>query len=852
MEENVESTPSSIEEVVSVTPPDIIPFSETDVSFRYEDVYEDRIPNEVVSVRWTAGAYEFQCQNGVALRVQFPKQSIARLRYSPDGTWERDFSYALDLSFRPERHTVRLSESEQEYTLSTDTLQLVVQKNNLKIRVFNQDDGLIYEDGTGYQARRTIMKGWNKVLLNRSCHKKTHFYGLGDKAVLGANLAGRNWSNWCTDSYAFGTGSDHLYRAIPFVYVLQQGMAHGVFFDNTYKTHFDFEQSGGGTYDLWAEGGELNYYFIYGPRLTEVANQYLQLTGTHAMPPHWALGYHQCRWSYYPDAQVKALANLFRRQQIPCDAIYLDIDYMDGYRCFTWDERHFPDPKKMRMELEEMGFRLVTMIDPGIKEDSKYEVYREGLEKGYFVKTADGQVAKAPVWPGFSAFPDFTNPEVRTWWGNWYRDMYERIGISGFWNDMNEPAVFYVHHKTLPDTVLHQYDGDPCSHRKAHNIYGMQMNRASYEGMEQIHPEKRPFLLTRATYSGGQRFAAVWTGDNCASWEHLQIANLQCQRLSISGFSFCGTDIGGFTGETTPELYARWLQLAVFHPLMRTHSIGTHLTGDAIYNEEPPLEPEVKPEGEEYEFGQEPWSYGDKWTAITRTAIELRYCLLPVMYTAFWRQRDAGIPVLRSAAFADEQDPKLLDQDRDFLFADHLWISPVIASGVRRQMVYLPQGNWYYFWTGQLYQGEVFVTVTEDQIPFFIREGAVMPAYPIRQHTAEPVEELTLYCYHKLGKEVSYLYEDAGEGMEYLAGEQAIYRFEMKGDSNSYLLKCNKEGSWTPEFRKVKLYLIGFPTFVKKCEVDGVEMPIKEIRLKEKSLYTLHIPFEFKEIAWHG
>ena len=852
METNKESASDSTDIVPEAVQPSIIPFSETNVSFRYEDVYEDRVPDEVISVRWTAGAYEFQCQNGVALRIQFPLQSVVRLRYSPDGVWGRDFSYALDPNFKPERHTIRLSESEQEYSLSTDALHLIVGKSDLRIRIFNQEDQLVYEDKEGYRARRTIMEGWNKVLLNRSCQKKSYFYGLGDKAVLGASLGGRNWSNWCTDSYAFGTDSDHLYRAIPFFYVLQQGLAHGVFFDNTFKTHIDLDHCAEGSYDIWAEGGELNYYFIFGPSLTEVAGSYHLLTGTHSLPPSWALGYHQCRWSYYPEAQVKALANLFRAHHIPCDAIYLDIDYMDGYRCFTWDSRHFPDPQRMRVELEEMGFHLVTMIDPGIKEDNRYEVYREGMEKGHFVKTTDGAVAKAPVWPGFCAFPDFTHPEVRTWWGNLYQDLYERIGISGFWNDMNEPAVFYVHHKTLPDAVLHYYEGDPCSHKKAHNIYGMQMNRASYEGMERIRPEKRPFLLTRATYAGGQRYAAVWTGDNCASWEHLQIANIQCQRLSISGFSFCGTDIGGFAGDTTPELYVRWLQLAVFHPLMRTHSIGTHLTGDAIYNEEAPEVPEDKPAGDQYEFGQEPWSYGEKWTAIAKTAIELRYCLLPVIYTAFWRLMVDGIPVLRSAAFADEFDPKLLEQDRDFLFGDHLWVSPVILPGVRRQMVYLPRGNWYYFWTGQLYHGEVFVTVTEDQIPFFVREGAVMPAYPIRQHTAEPVEELTLYCYHKHGLEVSFLYEDAGEGLAYSDGEQAIYRLEMEGDTHNYLLRCQKEGNWTPEYRKVKIYLIGFPTFVKKCVVDGVEMPIKEIRLKEKSLYTLHIPFEFKEIAWQG
>jgi alpha-glucosidase len=275
------------------------------------------------------------------------------------------------------------------------------------------------------------------------------------------------------------------------------------------------------TTTFWAEGGEMNYYFLYGPSLPQVSRAYARLTGTHELPPLWALGYHQCRWSYYPHSRVMEIADTFRELEIPCDAIYLDIDYMDGYRCFTWNREHFPDPKGLIDELRSKGFQTVLMIDPGIKEDPDYAVYQDGLEKNAFLRSPDGELAKGPVWPGFCAFPDFTDPEVRHWWGDLYTDLYQNLGVAGFWNDMNEPAVFHVHHKTLPDHVLHHYEGLLASHRKAHNIYGQQMNRASWEGFRRLQPEKRPYLLTRASYSGGQRFAAVWTGDNFSDWESL-------------------------------------------------------------------------------------------------------------------------------------------------------------------------------------------------------------------------------------------------------------------------------------------------------------------------------------------
>jgi alpha-glucosidase len=848
-------------------PPPEIDFAEASVSLRYDDVYQWVAPNEVADVHWREGAYEFVCRNGVALRVSVLAAGTFRLRYAPDGVFQPDFSYALDPAFEPEKVTVTLNERDGEYFLDSGVLQMVVSKADLKVKFYDQNDRVLCEDAGGFSAKRTILRGWCALRMEKRCHRKEVFFGLGDKAC-GANLAGQKFENWCTDSYGFGRSTDPLYRAVPFYYALYQGVAYGIFLDNSFKTHFDFDTEEAGAMSFSAEGGELNYYFLLGPSLDEVARAYARLTGTHELPAAWTLGYHQCRWSYYPDARVRAVAAEFRQRRIPCDALYLDIDYMDGYRCFTWNRHHFPDPQRLVADLRAEGFQTVAMIDPGIKEDLQYAVYREGLAQDMFVRTADGVVAKAPVWPGFCAFPDFTDPRVRAWWGALYTDLYQTLDLAGFWNDMNEPAVFHVNHKTLPDNVLHQHDGLLCSHQKAHNIYGLQMSRASWEGLQSLQPERRPYLLSRATFSGGQRFGAVWTGDNCSDWEHLQIANIQCQRLSISGFSFCGTDIGGFTGCTDGELFVRWLQLAVFHPLMRTHSKGEHAGGDFL-EETPSIEvepaelepkaagpqtPNAKPTNAERPIysGQEPWSFGEKWEDLAKKAIELRYCLLPCLYTALWHHTLDGSPVLRHLAFADANDPKLWEVERDFLFGEHLLVSPVVQPKVQRQGVYLPKGNWYYFWTGQVGSGEVFVNVLPEQIPFFVREGAVLPVYPTRQHTGEAVGELTLYVYYKNGLETSHLYEDAGEGYAHRSGDFSLKIFETEGKNGTFALRQRKEGDYAVGYSKVKIYLVGFPAFVKKCAVDGAELPIKEIRLRDRSLYTLSIRPDFETIEWNS
>jgi alpha-glucosidase len=565
----------------------------------------------------------------------------------------------------------------------------------------------------------------------------------------------------------------------------------------------------------------LNYYFIYGPELTSIAQQYMHLTGKPELPPKWALGFHQCRWSYYPESRVIELADTFRKMKIPCDSIYLDIDYMQGYRCFTWNHKYFPNPKKMLGNLSKKGFHTVVMIDPGLKsDDPDYWVYQEGLKKDAFCKRPDGELMKGPVWPSECVFPDYTNPKVRDWWGSLYKELYNEQGISGFWNDMNEPAVFSVNTKTFPEDVRHDYDGLQKSHKAAHNIYGMQMSRASVEGLKKLQPKKRPFLLTRATFSGGQRYAAVWTGDNHSDWGHLRTANRQCQRLSISGFSLVGSDVGGFAGQPDGELMVRWLQLAAFHPVYRVHSIGNNIDGA------------VQVEGEEIakleaanRLDQEPWAYGEPFTKYARQAIELRYRLIAYLYSAMQQCCTVGTPVIRSLVFYDQSDEKAMKTQRDFMFGEKLLVSPIMRPGQHEQTIYFPKGNWYGLEDGQLYKGKRkhMIKVELKDIPVFAKAGSAIAMYPVQQHTNElAFKEMTLHTFFCKGTETTELYEDAGEGYDYQKeGGFSLKTFTCTGDVDSFVIAQSVTGKYKRGYTKVKVKIAGIPFPVTACTVDG-------------------------------
>ncbi len=753
------------------------------------------------------------------VEVRVISDEIIRVRLAPQSVFLDEFSYAVE----PADHTAtvfKLEDTADSYRVETSLVACVIRKSDFLISFEDIKGRVINEELKPMHWEENSDFGGYYVYATKKCQPDEVFYGMGDKSA-DLNLRGNRFVNWNTDAYSFGKGQQALYRTIPFYMGVTEGISYGIFFDNTFKSHFDFAQEESDKVSFWADGGELQYYYIHGPHMMDVVKSYHKLTGTHQMPPKWALGFHQCRWSYFPERKVKDIARNFRERKIPCDAIYLDIDYMDGYRCFTWNRKYFPDPARMIKELTDDGFKTVVIIDPGIRVDENYSVFREGKQNNYFCRRCDDYFMEGHVWPGRCQFPDFTNPKVRTWWGGLFKELVD-AGVAGVWNDMNEPAVFGA--GTFPDDVRHNYDGFHGSHRKAHNVYGMQMVRATYEGLKKLQKNKRPFTITRAGYSGVQRYASVWTGDNVATWEHLKIGIVQVQRLSMSGISFCGTDIGGFSGEPDAELFARWIQMGVFSPFMRAHSAGD--TAE-----------------------REPWSFGPEFEQINRKFIELRYRLMPYIYSVFWEHHKHNFPILRPLVMQEQGNPVTHGIQDIFTFGDKILVAPVSDPGAVSKQVYLPAGKWYNYWTHDMIQGgeEHTADAPIDSMPIFVKAGSVIPESPLMQYVGEfEVDELMFQIYYSDYEANSFYYEDHDDTFAF---EQDIYlekKYIVNGDAGSMTIRQSVEGLFTPRYETYDLKIIGLPFNPAKVYIDGKEYAgdlgfdeLKRVRIKSHKNFKL-------------
>jgi len=787
----------------------------------------DLFPSTITDYKKDVDVLHFSTSNNVILQLTVLRDSVLRFRYTTVGKFDNDFSYAIANDASTGYNHLEISDDDEKYIITTSKLICHIHKADLRKSIFDAfDNTLICEDEKGFHWEESYELGGDIVKMSKTAQASESYYGLGDKPQH-INLKGRRFENWATDSYAFGKDTDPIYKAIPFYTGLHSGKSYGIFFDNTFRTYFDFCSERRNVTSFWAQGGEMNYYFIYGPDMNDVVINYTDLTGTPELPPLWALGYHQCKWSYYPESNVKEVTQKFRDLKIPCDAIYLDIDYMEGFRCFTWSEDYFPDPKRMVKELADDGFKTVVIIDPGIKIDNAYSVFKEGLDKDYFCKRADGPYMKGKVWPGECYFPDFTRPEVRKWWAGLFKELIEDIGVQGVWNDMNEPAVMDVPGKTFPPDVRHDYDGNPCSHNKAHNIYGMQMARATYNGLKKFNYPKRPFVITRSAYSGTQRYTSTWMGDNVATWEHLQIANIQAQRLALSGFSFAGSDIGGFAEQPNGELYARWIQLGAFHPFCRTHSSGDH--GD-----------------------QEPWAFDKEITDVVRKFIEIRYELLPYLYTSFYKYSEQKEPMLKSLVLFDQKDTQTHYRIDEFICGDKILICPINEPNAQGRRMYIPRGEWYNNWSKEVISGgkETWVDADLHHMPIFIKAGAVIPKYPVQQYVGEKeITQMTLDVYFKDGKEESDLFEDANDGYDYTKGRYSLRHFKVVGTSNKLTLRQHKQGKYITTYAMFKINLFGLPFDVKSIKIDNEEVSLEDVQFKNR---TLIVSKEFTNIQIIG
>jgi alpha-glucosidase len=686
------------------------------------------------------------------LKVETVHDGIVRITYSTSKVETDATSYALDPCFRHDSESWAVSQRAASLRMTTETMLVDIEPEGL-IHVSSPSETPLVRDSFG------PLRFGRRVGVWKEYDPAATYIGLGEKAG-GLKRNGRAYENWNTDHPAYGNTADPLYKSIPFyICVPRDGRpAHGVFVDNSFRSTFDFSARAPGHVGIELDGGTLDYYVLAGPSPADVLRRYTTLTGRAPMPPRWALGYHQSRWSYHPATDVMALAREFRRRDIPLDAIHLDIHYMDGYRVFTWHPERFPDPLTMHSALAEMGVRSVAIVDPGIKANASDGHAAEGLAEKHFVTYPDGSAYQGRVWPGACFFPDFTVAEARRWFGDLSAGM-RQAGVSGIWTDMNEPSVFGG--KTMPDLVQFAFEGRGGTHAEAHNVYGLQMARAVYEGLERDRPTERPFVITRAGFSGMQRYGASWTGDNVSSWEHLGLAMRMMMSLGTSGVPFTGTDVGGFDGAPEAELYARWIQLGAFSPFFRTHTS----------RDTPP---------------QEPWSFGPHVEAITRKAIRLRYRLLPYFETVFDQHRSTGLPILRPLILHHPDDVRCHDVEDAFYVGDHLLVAPIIAANHDRE-VYLPHGRWYPWEGGRsLEGGQVHhIRAPLDTVPIFVRAGSVIPlAEPVASTALQDRTVITLLVLP--GRGHSTFYEDDGFSTGYL--ESGFRRHHFTADDAGQIL----------------------------------------------------------------
>lgn len=694
------------------------------------------------------------------VRITAERGGIIRVRLAPTGVFGRDHSWAVVPA--PEESAPgpwRVEENGDAIFLHAEATSVRIQRSPCRIAFLSADGDLICAD----DASKGMSWDDGEVRCWKALHDDDHFFGFGERGCP-LDKRGQVLVNWNHDAAEHDPWTDPLYQSHPFFLVLNGGRAHGLFFDNTHRATFDLGKTSFRSYSFGAPGGEMDYYFIPGPSPRDVVSRYAALVGTTPLPPLWALGYQQCRWSYESAKRVRWIARRLRKNRIPCDTLYIDIDYMDGYRCFTWDRARFPNPPKLMKELAGEGYKVVLIVDPGIKHEPGYFVYDEGVAGDHFCFDGSGRPYVGKVWPGETVYPDFTRPETREWWGGLYKG-YVQDGVTGFWNDMNEPADFTFPHGTVPLTLRHDNDGVPTDHREAHNVYGMQMARSTFLGLRRLRPAERPFVLTRAGYSGVQRYAAVWTGDNLSSWEHLRMSIPMLLNMGLSGIVFSGADIGGFRSHPTAELYTRWLQLGIFYPLCRTHTCGG-----------------LEKDGAE----QDPASFGKKHLKHNRAAIELRYRLLPYIYAQMREGERSGLPLMRPILLDFPAHPNAHRVQLDFLFGEALLVAPVVHEGATSRTLHLPEGDWFDFATGKRFAGgrEVTLRVKLSTIPMFARAGSVIPTRDVVQYSDErPLEELILEVFP--GNGGGRFYHDDGRTYAYRDGAfvEETYATRLEGDA---------------------------------------------------------------------
>lgn len=745
------------------------------------------------------------------LTIEALRDDVLRVRVGPAGQLPEDASWAVLPAAREAGVPVTQENSGATLGFHTAKLRVALHRDPLELHVTDLEGHVVAED---FPARPIEYHG-NSFRVYMRSPADEHYFGLGDKP---GPLDRRNeaFTDWNTDAFGWQESTDPIYKSIPYFITFRKGIAAGIFLDNTWRTSFDFNKEYRDAYSFGSENGPLDYYILYGPDPKTVVENWAWLTGKTPLPPLWSLGYQQSRYSYYPETEVRRIANELRTRQIPADVLWLDIDYQLKNRPFTVDPETFPHFPQMIQDLKAQHFKTVVITDLHIADlpNAGYKPYDEGKAGDHFVKNPDGSTYVGVVWPGKAVFPDFTQKSSRDWWGTLYSDFVKQ-GVAGFWNDMNEPAIFQVASKTMPDDTVHRIE-EPgfvtrtAPHLEIHNIFGMQNSRGTYEGLLKLAPDTRPFVMTRASFAGGHRYAVTWTGDNSANWNHLRQTTPQLLNLGLSGFAMAGADVGGFAGSPQAELLTRWLQIAAFQPIDRDHTAkGTN--------------------------PQEPWENGTPEDLnIRRRYIEERYRLLPYLYTTTEEMSRTGLPIMRPLFLEFPQEAgsgQGIDStiDNEFLLGPDLLIahSP-FPDEMDNFFVSLPPVGWYDYWTGARVEGStphkaidnseappgVHEQRNLDTLPVFVRSGAIIPEQPLVQSTDEkPQGPLTLRVYPPIGfnKDCNgSLYLDDGVSFAFKKGDYLRQQFNCRLSDKGIIVTIAKpQGSFAPWWKLLQVEVYG-------------------------------------------
>ncbi|MDQ1639175.1 MAG: alpha-glucosidase [Pyrinomonadaceae bacterium] len=802
----------------------------TVVSVSAQDITTLERIGPIVSFERNEKSLTFKCADNSQVQVSILAPDLFRIRTSfAKAIPTKDHSWAIAKETW-ETPRWNFNETPESFTISTDEVEVVIRRAPLLIEfrdahtheIINADERPMAYDAKG--LLKGIMfdpEAGTFVAAAKKLGFDEHFYGLGEKA---ARLDKRRSSfvNWNSDTPGYTEGRDPIYQTVPFYIGLQKGSAYAIFFDNSYRSYFDFGKSSQRRAWFGAEGGELNYYFFYGPAIKKILNRYTELTGRMPLPPMWALGNQQSRWSYYPDKMVEEVVSEYRKRDLPLDVVHLDIDYMQGYRVFTWDRERFPNPKELSEKLGRQGVKLVAIIDPGVKyqpvpktaarttstrpelepQDPHYYVFEEGTEKGFFQKRKSGAQFIPKVWPGESVFVDYTLPAAREWWGSLHR-AYTDNGVSGIWNDMNEPSDFVDQTGKNQIDVVSYDEGEQTTHAKNRNVFGLLMARATYEGLERLRPNQRPYVITRAGYAGIQRYSTMWTGDTNSTWEALQLNIPMFTSLGLSGEPFVGSDVGGFIGRGNGELLVRAYQVSFLAPFCRNHKV---IDG----------------------YDQEPWRFGKYYEDIIRKYLKLRYQLLPFLYTTLEEAQRTGVPLFRPLLLNYQHDPDTYNLDDEFMIGNDLLVAPVVKPDVTKRLVLLPQGTWYDYWTNRKYEGGTTISIDAplETVPMFVRAGAIIPTGPEMNYVGEKPADRSFSIYPDDARRAeTTLYEDDGLTPAYRQGVFRRTRIQFVSNRKGIQIHLGAaEGTYRTEARNLS-FLMPADLSVRKILLDGKSIP---------------------------